>query len=74
MFKSLGKRIFLICLILLVAPILAQHAWPPVSEAYRHYCFDFNWVDKLERDGTPLSDYGKMSAKEHIRHLVKLCG
>ena len=49
-----------------------QTAWPRLSENYRHYCFDFNWVDKVDRAGKPLADYSKVSAKDHIDQLVAM--
>ena len=50
----------------------AQSTVPKVSDAYRHYCFDFNWVDRLDRSGKPLADYSKLSAEDHIRQLVEM--
>ena len=59
----------LICLALTAA---GQTPWPRLSENYRHYCFDFNWVDKVDRAGKPLADYSKLSAKDHIDQLVAM--
>jgi len=59
-------------LFLMPPPAMAQAAVPRLSETYRHYCFDFNWVDKLDREGRPLSDYSRMRAEDHIRHLVEM--
>ncbi|MCP5119503.1 MAG: hypothetical protein GY953_52555, partial [bacterium] len=50
----------------------AQTPVPKLTETYRHYCFDFNWVDKLDREGNPLSEYQRLSAEDHIRHLVEM--
>jgi len=68
------QRIFgLAVLFVLAQSILpAQAPVPKVSETYRHYCFDFNWVDKLDRQGNPLSDYSKLSARDEIRDLVAM--
>jgi len=66
------KPTILLLLGLLPAAALPQPAVPRLSEAYRHYCFDFNWVDKLDREGRPLSDYSRMRAEDHIRHLVDM--
>ena len=43
--------------------------WPKLTDNYRHYCFDFNWVDRLDRNGKPLSDYSKLSAQDHVEQL-----
>ncbi len=70
MCKPLTRTLFLLCL--LAALARAQASVPKLSEAYRHYCFDFNWVDKLDREGRPLADYSRMRAEDHIRHLVEM--
>jgi hypothetical protein len=49
--------------------LCGQARVPRLTETYRHYCFDFNWVDKLDRAGKPLSDYSKLRAEDHIRAL-----
>lgn len=52
--------------------LAAQPAIPRLTENYRHYCFDFNWVDRIDPSGKPLSDYRRLSAEDHIRHLVEM--
>jgi hypothetical protein len=43
-------------LLFLASFALAQIPVPKISETHRHYCFDFNWVDKLDRAGKLLLD------------------
>jgi hypothetical protein len=59
------------CVLLLLGAmaLFGQPRVPKLTETYRHYCFDFNWVDKLDRAGKPLSDYSKLSAQDHIHAL-----
>jgi hypothetical protein len=59
------------CVLLLLCTLTlsGQPRVPKLTETYRHYCFDFNWVDKLDRAGKPLSDYSKLTAQDHIRAL-----
>ncbi len=45
---------------------------PRLSESYREYCFDFNWVDKLDGHVKPLSNYAHLSAASEIEELVKI--
>jgi uncharacterized lipoprotein YddW (UPF0748 family) len=45
---------------------------PKLTGSYREYCFDFNWVDKLDRHVKPLSDYAQLSAKQQIQDLVDI--
>jgi hypothetical protein len=45
---------------------------PRLSESYREYCFDFNWVDKLAGHIKPLSNYAALSAASEIEDLVKI--
>ncbi len=62
-------------LVLLFACAVAlsgQTRVPKLTETYRHYCFDFNWVDKLDPAEKPLSDYSKLSAQDHILALDAL--
>ena len=57
------------------APTTTQVADPPrpkLSDSYREYCFDFNWVDKLEDHVRPLSDYAHLSAAGEIEDLIKI--
>ena len=46
---------------------------PRLSDSYREYCFDFNWVDKLEGHVKPLSNYAHLSAASEIDELVEIC-
>ena len=62
-------------LLLVLVVSLGARGAPPVprlSENYRHYCFDMNWVDKLDRSGKPLANYSKLSAEDHVRQLVEM--
>ncbi|MCX6621740.1 MAG: beta-galactosidase trimerization domain-containing protein [Acidobacteria bacterium] len=61
-----------VVLLLGAAALSGQTPVPKLTETYRHYCFDFNWVDKLDRAGKPLSDYSKLSAEEQIRALEEM--
>jgi len=45
---------------------------PRLSKAYREYCFDFNWVDKLKNHVEPLSNYSNLSVDEEIRDLLEM--
>ena len=45
---------------------------PKLTGSYREYCFDFNWVDKLDRHVKPLSDYAQLSAQQQIQDLVDI--
>jgi hypothetical protein len=45
---------------------------PKLSESYREYCFDFNWVDKLEGHVKPLSNYAHVNAASEVDDLVKI--
>ena len=45
---------------------------PKLSESYREYCFDFNWVDKLEGHVKPLSNYANVDASREVEYLVKI--
>ena len=45
---------------------------PALSESYREYCFDFNWVDKLDGHINPLSNYDHLSAASQAEELVKI--
>ena len=66
------KRITLLIAFALAGVVLGSAQVPKLTETYRHYCFDFNWVDKLDRQGKALSDYSKMSAADHVKHLVEM--
>ena len=46
---------------------------PRFSESYRKYCFDFNWVDKLDGHVRPLANYAHLSVAIEIEQLVKIC-
>lgn len=59
-------------LLLLATSLSAQTLVPKLTETYRHYCFDFNWVDKLDRSGKPLSDYSRLSAADQVRDLERM--
>lgn len=65
-------RVVLILVVLAALCLQAQTTVPKLTETYRHYCFDFNWVDKLDRQGNPLSDYRRLSAEDHVRKLVEM--
>ena len=57
------------------APAATPDAEPPrpkLSGAYREYCFDFNWVDKLEGHVQPLSNYAHLSAAGEVEDLIKI--
>lgn len=76
-FKCTAIRATLIVAVALqfsVPPVLRaqEKSWPKLTDNYRHYCFDFNWVDRLDRDGKPLADYSKLSARDHIQQLVEM--
>lgn len=45
-------------------------ARPRLSASYREYCFDFNWVDKLDHHVKPLSNYADLSAQNQIQDLL----
>ena len=55
-----------------LAPLRSQVQAPKLTQSYRGNFFDINWVDKLDRNGRPFSDYGSLSAKEHLEHLVSM--
>ncbi len=59
-------------LLFFTAALSGQTLVPKLTETYRHYCFDFNWVDTLDRTGKPLSDYSKLSAAVQIRALQEM--
>jgi len=55
------------------APATTPKAEPPrpkLSGAYREYCFDFNWVDRLEGHIKPLSNYAHLSAAGEVEDLI----
>jgi hypothetical protein len=45
---------------------------PRLSGSYREYCFDFNWVDKLDQHVKPLADYAQLSAPQQIQDLLDI--
>ena len=45
---------------------------PTLANAYRQYCFDFNWVDKLVDHVKPLSDYANIRAQRQIQDLLEI--
>jgi Hypothetical glycosyl hydrolase 6 len=47
-------------------------SWPRLSEDYREYCFDFNWVDKLKDHVEPLSNYSSLSVEGEVRDLTEM--
>jgi hypothetical protein len=55
-----------------LAPLRSQVQPPKLTESYRGNFFDFNWVDKLDRNGKPFADYSSLSAEEHLEHLVNM--
>lgn len=55
-----------------IAPLFAQGTPPRLTQSYRGNFFDFNWVDKLDRNGKPFADYRSLRAEEHLNHLIKM--
>jgi len=49
-----------------------EAALPRLSQAYREYCFDFNWVDRLKNHVEPLSDYSNLSVEEELQDLLEM--
>lgn len=47
-------------------------SWRRLSEDYREYCFDFNWVDKLKNHVEPLSDYSSLDVSDEVRDLLEM--
>jgi Hypothetical glycosyl hydrolase 6/Beta-galactosidase trimerisation domain len=53
-------------------PPPAKALSPRLSKAYREYCFDFNWVDKLTNHVKPLSDYSSLSVENEVQDLMEM--
>jgi Hypothetical glycosyl hydrolase 6 len=54
------------------AALPREAAVPRLSKAFREYCFDFNWVDKLKNHIDPLSNYSDLSVEKEIHDLLEM--